>query len=223
MRTLTPTSAIGLEIGAEAFWNCFNSDFISMDCVIDPISAKLTASGGWTAWPSSPKDPSAMDIREDCRFHPRQDDAIQALEQLRLALKIAFATVMQKGGITPLAALNLAASAIGSLYVEVAAAHSGSDRCSCGWEPRGDADIEALISSLGLSAADGPPSLRPTMQVGRARERGLVRCSRDSAHAAGRLCKTADLAARPDQKRNLSPPVKGASGESRPAVKENPV
>ncbi len=168
MRTLTPTSAIGLEIGAEAFWNCFNSDFISMDCVIDPISAKLTASGGWTAWPSSPKDPSAMDIREDCRFHPRQDDAIQALEQLRLALKIAFATVMQKGGITPLAALNLAASAIGSLYVEVAAAHSGSDRCSCGWEPRGDADIEALISSLGLSAADGPPSLRPTMQVVRA-------------------------------------------------------
>jgi hypothetical protein len=51
-----------------------------------------------------------------------------------------------------MAALSLAAMAVGSLYLEVVAVHRGDSRCPCGWEPRGAADVEALQSSLALSS-----------------------------------------------------------------------
>jgi hypothetical protein len=40
--------------------------------------------------------------------------------------------------------MSLAAMAVGSLYLEVAAAHRGDNPCPCGWEPHGAADLEAL-------------------------------------------------------------------------------
>ena len=86
--------------------------------------------------------------------HIEADDAAQALEKLQLAMKIAFTDVMRSGQMTPLAALNLAATAVGSLYIEIAAAHRGAARCGCGWEPRGDADVEAMTSSLAFSATE---------------------------------------------------------------------
>jgi hypothetical protein len=101
---------------------------------------------------------TAADNREDdppTQFlGPSDDDAIAALEQLRKTVRVAFCGVMQSTRLPPMAALSLAAMAVGSLYVEVAAAHRGDDPCPCGWEPRGRADVEALQSSLALSAEE---------------------------------------------------------------------
>ena len=83
---------------------------------------------------------------------PTEDEAIAALEQLKRSIRIAFCGVMQSTRLPPMAALSLAAMAIGSLYGEVAAAHRGDKRCYCGWEPRSAADVEALQTSLALSA-----------------------------------------------------------------------
>jgi hypothetical protein len=89
-------------------------------------------------------------------------EAIAALEKLQKAMRAAFCGVMQSTRLPPMAAMNLAAMAVGSLYLEVAAvhqAHCGRSACQCGWEPQGAADVEALQSSLALAAAQ--PSSRP--------------------------------------------------------------
>ena len=83
---------------------------------------------------------------------PTEDEAIVALEQLKRTVRIAFCGVMQSTRLPPMAALSLAAMAVGSLYGEVAAAHRGDKRCSCGWEPPRLADVEALQTS---HSADG--------------------------------------------------------------------
>jgi hypothetical protein len=57
-----------------------------------------------------------------------------------------------------MAALSLAATAVGLLYLEVAAAHRGDDQCPCGWEPRSAADLEALQTSLALAAKPHRPA-----------------------------------------------------------------
>ena len=67
---------------------------------------------------------------------PTEDEAIAALEQLKKTVRIAFCGVMQSTQLPPMAALTLAAMAVGSLYHEVAAAHRGDNPCPCGWEPR---------------------------------------------------------------------------------------
>ena len=83
---------------------------------------------------------------------PTEDEAIAALEQLKKTVRIAFCGVMQSTLLPPMAALSLAAMAIGSLYHEVAAAHQGDNPCPCGWNPRSGADVDALQTSLALSA-----------------------------------------------------------------------
>ena len=83
---------------------------------------------------------------------PRDDEAIVALEQLKKTVRIAFCGVMQSTRLPPMAALSLAAMAVGSLYLEVAAAHLGDNPCPCGWQPRSASDVEALQTSLALSA-----------------------------------------------------------------------
>jgi hypothetical protein len=65
---------------------------------------------------------------------PTEDEAIPALEQLKKTVRIAFCGVMQSTHLPPMAALSLAAMAIGSLYHEVAAAHQGDSPCPCGLE-----------------------------------------------------------------------------------------
>jgi hypothetical protein len=90
------------------------------------------------------------------------EEAIEALEKLQRAVRAAFCGVMQSTRLPPMAAMNLAAMAVGSLYLEVAEvhqAHHGTIACQCGWEPQGAADVEALQSSLALSAAQ--PNSRP--------------------------------------------------------------
>jgi hypothetical protein len=83
---------------------------------------------------------------------PMDDEAIAALEQLKKTVRIAFCGVMQSTRLPPMAALSLAAMAVGSLYLEVAAAHRGDNPCPCGWQPRSASDVEALQTSLALSA-----------------------------------------------------------------------
>jgi hypothetical protein len=85
---------------------------------------------------------------------PTEDEAIAALDQLKKTVRIAFCGVMQSTRLPPMAALSLAAMAIGSLYHEVAAAHRGDNPCPCGWQPRRVADVEALQTSLALSAEE---------------------------------------------------------------------
>ena len=97
--------------------------------------------------------------------------AIEALGKLQKAMRVAFCGVMQSTRLPPMAAMNLAAMAVGSLYLEVAAvhqAHHGTSACQCGWEPRGASDVEALQSSLALAAAQPRPSPKAITIVGHA-------------------------------------------------------
>ena len=79
------------------------------------------------------------------------DETIAALDQLKRSIRMAFCGVMQSTRLPPMAALSLAATAVGLLYLEVAAAHNGDNSCPCGWEPRSAADLEALQTSLALA------------------------------------------------------------------------
>jgi hypothetical protein len=85
-------------------------------------------------------------------------DTIAALDQMKRSVRIAFCGVMQSTRLPPMAALSLAATAVGLLYLEVAAAHHGDDSCPCGWEPRSAADLEALQTSLALAAKPHRPA-----------------------------------------------------------------
>jgi hypothetical protein len=81
---------------------------------------------------------------------------------------MAFCGVMQSTRLPPMAALSLAATAVGLLYLEVAAAHDGDNPCPCGWEPRGAADVEALRTSLALAAKPPRADFRAMEVVGSA-------------------------------------------------------
>ncbi len=95
---------------------------------------------------------------------PTDDEPIAALDQLKRSIRMAFCGVMQSTRLPPMAAMSLAAMAVGSLYLEVAAAHKGDDPCPCGWRPRSAADVEALQTSLAL-ATDEPHADFPAMQA----------------------------------------------------------
>jgi hypothetical protein len=99
---------------------------------------------------------------------PTEDEAIAALEQLKKTVRIAFCGVMQSTRLPPMAALSLAAMAIGSLYHEVAAAHQGDNPCPCGWKPRSAADVDALQTSLALSADEPRADFRAMEIAGNA-------------------------------------------------------
>jgi hypothetical protein len=95
-------------------------------------------------------------------------DTIAALDQLKRSIRMAFCGVMQSTQLPPMAALSLAATAVGLLYAEVAAAHRGDDPCPCGWEPRSAADLEALQTSLALAAKPARPDFRAALVEGHA-------------------------------------------------------
>ena len=93
------------------------------------------------------------------------DDTIAALDQMKRSVRMAFCGVMQSTRLPPMAALSLAATAVGLLYTEVAAAHSGDNACPCGWEPRSAADLEALQTSLALARSRIAPPISGRVQV----------------------------------------------------------
>jgi hypothetical protein len=92
-------------------------------------------------------------------------DTIAALDQMKRSVRMAFCGVMQSTHLPPMAALSLAATAVGLLYFEVAAAHSGDNACPCGWEPCSAADLEALQASLALATKPHRPADFHTLQV----------------------------------------------------------
>jgi hypothetical protein len=96
-------------------------------------------------------------------------DTIAALDQMKRSVRMAFCGIMQSTRLPPMAALSLAATAVGLLYLEVAEAHRGDSACPCGWEPRCAADLEALQTSLALAAKpDCPADFREVQVEGHA-------------------------------------------------------
>jgi hypothetical protein len=93
------------------------------------------------------------------------DDTIAALDQMKRSVRMAFCGIMQSTRLPPMAALSLAATAVGLLYLEVAEAHRGDSACRCGWEPRCAADLEALQTSLALAAKPHRPADFREVQV----------------------------------------------------------
>jgi hypothetical protein len=102
--------------------------------------------------PAKAERPFAMQIAAS-----NDDETIAALDQLKRSMRMAFCGVMQSTRLPPMAALSLAATAVGLLYNEVAAAHCGDNACPCGWEPGNAADLEALQTSLALAARPPRP------------------------------------------------------------------
>ena len=92
-------------------------------------------------------------------------DTIAALDQMKRSIRMAFCGIMQSTRLPPMAALTLAATAVGLLYIEVAAAHSGDNACPCGWEPSSAADLEALQTSLALALRPHRPANFREVQV----------------------------------------------------------
>jgi hypothetical protein len=99
------------------------------------------------------------------RVAASEDETIAALDQLKRSVRMAFCGVMQSTQLPPMAALSLAATAVGLLYLEVAAAHDGDNSCPCGWEPRSAADVEALQTSLALATKPHRPADFRAIQV----------------------------------------------------------
>jgi hypothetical protein len=95
-------------------------------------------------------------------------DTIAALDQMKRSVRVAFCGIMQSTRLPPMAALSLAATAVGLLYLEVAAAHSGDNSCPCGWGPCGAADLEALQTSLALAAKPARADLHAVQVEGHA-------------------------------------------------------
>jgi hypothetical protein len=99
---------------------------------------------------------------------PTDNETIAALDQLKRSVRMAFCGVMQSTRLPPMAALSLAATAVGLLYIEVAAAHDGDNACPCGWEPRNAADVAALQTSLALAAKPARADFRAIQVAGSA-------------------------------------------------------
>ncbi|WEX11991.1 hypothetical protein [Chelativorans sp. AA-79] len=72
----------------------------------------------------------------------------EAEAHFRMALANEFCHVIDRTGLPPMAVLQLAAQAIGSIYSEAAEAHSRIDACPCGWRPHPTSDTEILAMAL---------------------------------------------------------------------------
>lgn len=97
----------------------------------------------------SPKSMSPGIVPPEVDINVRTD---AARADLRQALMTAFCHVLHASRLPPMTVLSLAASAVGSIYQEVAEAHRGNDPCPCGWQPSPQADVEALRTALATTA-----------------------------------------------------------------------
>lgn len=76
----------------------------------------------------------------------RRHDEAEA--HIRATIMNELGEVMQKTGLPPMAVLRLAARSIGTIYREMADAHSGVDPCPCGWNPHEASEIDVLAMAL---------------------------------------------------------------------------
>jgi hypothetical protein len=81
----------------------------------------------------------------------------------------AFCDVLHATQLPPMTVMNLAASALGAVYKEIADQHRSDGGCPCGWKPNLRADIEALQTALAATTKAVPSvDLRGMQAVGRA-------------------------------------------------------
>src|SRR6218665_3488418 len=70
-----------------------------------------------------------------------------ALARRQLVMRI-FRELLQATRLPPMVVLEYAAAAVGSVYCEVAEAHTWPQACPCGWQPDETADITCLQEAL---------------------------------------------------------------------------
>lgn len=89
--------------------------------------------------------------------------------QLDEALRRAFWQSLNRAPLPAMAALEVAARVVGSLYRQVAQAHEGPNGCRCGWEPDPDCDLIVLEANLAAALMQPPePDLARMVALGRA-------------------------------------------------------
>lgn len=71
---------------------------------------------------------------------------------IRAAVSASYSGALGSTRLPPLEVLAYLATAIGSLYREVAGAHEGPDGCPCGWEPCALMDVITMQQALASSA-----------------------------------------------------------------------
>jgi hypothetical protein len=96
-------------------------------------------------------------------------DSDSAGAEMHRSIMTAFCDVLRTSQLPPMTVMNLAASALGAVYREVAAQHRSDGTCPCGWKPNPPTDIAILQAALAASMEAVPSSDLRTMQaVGRA-------------------------------------------------------
>lgn len=99
-------------------------------------------------------------VGADIHAMPPEPDMTASLDEARVeirqAVMNAFCGVLHGSRLSPMAVLELAAEAVGSVYREFADAHLGDQPCPCGWHPSPAEDLAALQAYLALSIAPLP-------------------------------------------------------------------
>jgi hypothetical protein len=89
--------------------------------------------------------------------------------EMHRSIMTAFCEILRTTQLSPMTVMKLAASALGTVYREVADQHGADASCPCGWKPNPLADVEALQAELAAKTlAAPPPELRAMQVVGRA-------------------------------------------------------
>jgi hypothetical protein len=92
-------------------------------------------------------------------------DTIAALDQLKRSIRMAFCGVMQSTQLPPMAALSLAATAVGLLYTEVAAAHRGDDSCPATRPTSKRCKLRSRWQRSRLASISAQPRSKATLDV----------------------------------------------------------
>lgn len=82
----------------------------------------------------------------------RRHDEAEAY--IRATIVTELCEVMHRTNLPPMTVLRLAARSVGTIYREMAEAHSGIDPCPCGWRPQPATDVEVLGMAL-MTACEG--------------------------------------------------------------------
>ncbi|MGQ0684690.1 hypothetical protein [Bradyrhizobium sp.] len=100
---------------------------------------------------------------------PLDPDHEAARAALYQSIMAAFCKVLHESCLPPMTVMDLAATAVGSIYQDVAGHHRCDPLCGCGWQPDPASDIEALQTALARAARSAPlPDLRFLQAAGRA-------------------------------------------------------
>ena len=89
--------------------------------------------------------------------------------EMHRSIMTAFCEVLRTTQLPPMTVMSLAASALGTIYREVADQHGSDGGCPCGWKPNLRADVEALQAALAAKTQPVPSvDLRIMEAAGRA-------------------------------------------------------